>query len=67
VLYAILICSDEACAEEFEAWGELDDFDSLLCEGCGCTLQALAFSEVWSNTVTPLPHRTPHVQQRRAA
>jgi len=67
VLYAILICSDEACAEEFEAWGEPDDFDSLVCERCDCTLQALAFSEVWRNTVTPLSHRTPHVQLRRAA
>jgi hypothetical protein len=67
VLYAILICTDEGCAEEFEAWGEPADFDSLLCEHCGCTLQALAFSEVWRNTVTTLPHRTPHVQQRRAA
>ena len=46
MLYAILICTDEACAEEFEAWGEPDDFDALACESCGCTLQAIAFCEV---------------------
>ena len=43
MLYAVLICTDEACAEEFEAWGELEDFDDMVCEGCGCTLQPLLF------------------------
>jgi hypothetical protein len=67
MLYAILICTDEACAEEFEAWGEPADFDALLCEGCGCVLQALAFCELSVTTVTELPRRTPHVQLREAA
>ena len=67
MLYAILICTDEACAEEFEAWGEPDEFDQMLCEGCGCVLQATAFCEVTVATVTRLPHRTPHVQLREAA
>jgi hypothetical protein len=44
MLYAVLICSDEECAEEFEAWGEPGDFEKLACE-CGCTLQAIAFCE----------------------
>jgi hypothetical protein len=67
MLYAILICSDQACAEEFEAWGEPDDFDGLICEGCGCGLQPVAFSEVTIATVTRLPRRVPHVQLRDAA
>jgi hypothetical protein len=44
MLYAILICSDPACAEELEAWGEPADFDRLACD-CGCTLQAIAYGE----------------------
>jgi hypothetical protein len=67
MLYAILICTDEACGEEFEAWGEPEDFDALLCEGCGCALQALAFCEASVTTITELPRRTPHVQLREAA
>jgi hypothetical protein len=68
MLYAILICTDPACAEEFEAWGEPDEFDELLCESCGCALQAMAFSEVKAETtVTRLPRFTPHVQVRAAA
>ena len=68
MLYAILICTDESCAEEFEAWGETDELDSLSCERCGCGLQALAFSEARpALTLTRLPRDTPHVQLRRAA
>ena len=44
MLLATLICSDEECAEEFEAWGFPKDFDAMACE-CGCTLQTLSFSE----------------------
>jgi hypothetical protein len=57
MLYSILICTDEACAEEFEAWGELEDFDAMVCEGCGCTLQAIAFSEVSTSTIVAFPRR----------
>jgi hypothetical protein len=67
MLYAVLICTDESCAEEFEAWGELEDFDDMLCEGCGCTLHAVAFSEVSLSTIVAFPRRTPHVQLRNAA
>ena len=67
MLYAVLICSDEACAEEFEAWGELEDFDGMVCEGCGCTLQPLAFAEVSMSTIVAFPRQTPHVQLRNAA
>ena len=67
MLYASLICTDESCAEEHEAWGEAADFDILLCETCGATLQALAFSEVRSQTVAHLPRRVPSVRLREAA
>jgi hypothetical protein len=68
MLYATLICTDSACAEELEAWGELDDFEALLCEGCGCVLQVIAVSEVSSaTTLTELPAREPHLRLRDAA
>ncbi len=42
-----LICSDEACAEVSEAMvASLDEVDLLVCDGCSCTLQALAVWEV---------------------
>jgi hypothetical protein len=44
MLYAILICSDPDCAEEFTAFGAAAELDELACE-CGCTLQAIAFGE----------------------
>ena len=68
MLYAILICTDQACAEEFEGWGQPDEFEALLCESCGATLQATAFSEGRVEaTVTRLPRFTPHLQLREAA
>jgi hypothetical protein len=67
MFYAVLICSDEACAEEFEAWGELEDFEQLVCEGCGCLLQPISFAETEPARIVPLPRRTPGVQLRRAA
>ena len=39
----------------------------MLCEGCGCTLQPLAYSEVSLSTIVAFPRRTPHVQLRNAA
>ena len=63
MLYALLICTDEACAEEFEAWGEIEDFDDMVCEGCGCTLQSLNVWEVVEMRVS----RPAAEQLRRAA
>jgi hypothetical protein len=63
VLYAILICSDPDCAQDFEGWGELDDFETMACE-CGCTLQALAFCEAEEVTIRPA---TSHLELRQAA
>ena len=68
MLYAILICTDESCAEEFEAWGEPDELVTLACEGCGCGLQAVAFSGVRpALAITRPPRSAPHVQLRKAA
>jgi len=39
----------------------------MVCEGCGCTLQPLAFSEVSMSTIVAFPRVTPHVQLRDAA
>ena len=41
-----LICSDEACAEATEATvRDLEELETLVCEGCGCTLVALGIWE----------------------
>ncbi|MEA2440394.1 MAG: hypothetical protein QOH76_1818 [Thermoleophilaceae bacterium] len=45
MVYALLVCSDEECAEEIEAWGTLDELEARACE-CGCALQLIAVSEV---------------------
>ena len=63
MLYAFLICSDEECAEEFEAWGFPRDFDTMICE-CGCTLQAIAFCEAQAATIRA---PAPRLELRQAA
>ena len=46
VLHALLICSDETCAEEVEAYGtRLEELEALACE-CGCAMQVIAVSDV---------------------
>ena len=45
MFHVSLICSDEDCAVEVEAWGEPAEVELLVCDGCGCTLQVLAVSE----------------------
>jgi hypothetical protein len=67
MMFAILICSDEACAETFEAWGELEELDQLTCEGCECVLQAIAFYEAHPLKLEPLPRRVPRAELRAAA
>ena len=47
--------------------GRAVDFDHMVCEGCGCTLQPLAFSEVSMSTIVAFPRMTPYVQLRDAA
>ena len=56
VLHALLICTDEACAEEIEAYGtRLEELEALACE-CGCALQVIAVSEI--EFVHARPRRT---------
>jgi hypothetical protein len=46
VFHALMICSDETCAEELEAYGmRLEELEAMACE-CGCALQLIAVSEV---------------------
>jgi hypothetical protein len=56
VLHATLICSDEACAEELEAYGvRLEELEALACE-CGCAMQIIAVSEVrFERAAAPVP------------
>lgn len=42
---AELICSDDDCAEAWEAVGHLRELEALVCEGCGCTLQVLSIAD----------------------
>ncbi len=45
VFHALLICSDQACSEEIEAYGmRLEELEAIACE-CGCALQVIAWSE----------------------
>jgi hypothetical protein len=44
MLYALLICSDEHCTDAFEAWGTLEELETLACE-CGCALELVSLSE----------------------
>ena len=39
---ALLVCSEEGCAELFEACGPLEEVEALACE-CGCGLQLLGW------------------------
>ena len=38
------MCSDEGCAELFEAYGSLAELEALACD-CGCTLEILTLDE----------------------
>jgi hypothetical protein len=44
MLYAALICCDEDCTEVFEAYGSLEELETLACD-CGCALQIISISE----------------------
>lgn len=44
MVFALLVCSDEDCTDTFEAWGTLEELESLACD-CGCALQLIAVSE----------------------
>ena len=68
MFHVSLICSDEDCAVEVEAWGELAEVELLVCDGCGCTLQVLSVSEAAPATATlvQLPRRA-QAPARRAA
>lgn len=41
---ARLICSDDDCTEEFEAYGSLEELQALACD-CGCSLELIAVDE----------------------
>ena len=44
MFHAVLICSEDECTEVFEAYGSLEELESLACD-CGCALQVLGISE----------------------
>ena len=66
MLYAILICSDGDCEATYEAWAEPDQLEELACELCGCTLQAVAFSDA-SEADARSSRRPPDLNLRDAA
>jgi len=40
----LLVCSDEGCAELFEAYGTLEELEALACD-CGCSLEILTLQD----------------------
>jgi hypothetical protein len=55
VLLAMLICSDEACAEEVElVVRELDDTERAACD-CGCTRVLVGVAEWSAPTAVRVP------------
>jgi hypothetical protein len=53
MLYALLICSDGDCTDAFEAWGSLEELETLACD-CGCALHVLELSEAEGERGTDL-------------
>jgi hypothetical protein len=45
VLYAILDCTGASCSAQYEAWGEADQLEGLMCELCGHPLEAVAYTD----------------------
>ena len=64
MLFAILICTDPGCADEYEAFGTLEELEALVCEGCGCCLQAVGWAEAAPDGAGPT---RAHVQLLDAA
>lgn len=40
MVHVRLICCDDDCAEEFEAFGPFEEIEALACD-CGCTLEVI--------------------------
>lgn len=40
MVHVRLICCNDACAQEFEAFGPLEEIEALACD-CGCTLEVI--------------------------
>jgi hypothetical protein len=66
MFHVSLICSDEGCAAEVEAWGELCALELLVCDGCGCLLQVVAVSEA-ARQPAPLARLPVRAKLARAA
>jgi hypothetical protein len=49
MVYALLICSEDGCTDEFEAWGTLEEVEALGCD-CGCALQLISVSDAEAAT-----------------
>lgn len=50
---AVLICSDDRCAERFEATGSLEELDALACD-CGCALIVLTLGDAPEPQAVPM-------------
>ena len=49
MVFALLVCSDDDCTDTFEAWGTLEELETLACD-CGCALQLISLSDVDEQT-----------------
>jgi hypothetical protein len=64
MLFALLVCTDGDCAAQHEGYGSPDELDCLVCELCGCGLQAIGWAEASPNGAGPT---RAHVQLLDAA
>jgi NMD protein affecting ribosome stability and mRNA decay len=55
VLLALLICTDGDCALHYEAIGIPEELECLVCDSCGCALQAISWAEAAPNGARPAP------------
>ena len=67
MFYANLICTDEDCAVEIEAWVQtLEELDVLVCDGCECVLQVLAVAAAEPPSHAPVVQLRPATRLRAA-
>jgi hypothetical protein len=67
MFHVTLICSDEDCAVEIEAWGDLAELELLVCDGCDCMMQVIAVSEAAPAELATVAHLPARVRLPRAA
>jgi hypothetical protein len=53
MLFAVLVCSDPDCPTTYEAYGDLEELEVLVCDDCGCSLQVVGYAYTSLNRAEP--------------